>query len=111
MNSNVPLQSVIDSLASIAESDAQIIRSSNGRHVASGNVVGKPTANRVSLSDGEKRPKAVQDAFKRNAALTTLSDACADFGSAVASARAILVDAAKKADAARRAVKTESVAK
>lgn len=104
MNTNATLQSIIDSLATIAENDAQVIRSSNGRHVASGIVVGKPTATRVSLSDGESRPKAVKEAFKRNAALETLADACPDFGAAMTAARAVLADAAKKADAARRDV-------
>lgn len=100
---NTSIQTVIDSLAAIAEADAQVIRSSNGRHISSGIVVGKPTANRVSVSDGESRPKAVKEAFKRDAALTTLCDACDGFKVAIAAARAVLAAAAKDADKVRRA--------
>lgn len=60
---------IVNQLASILEADAQVIRSSNGRHIASGNVVGKSSASRVSLSDGESRPKPVRDAFTRSNAI------------------------------------------
>ena len=97
------IQTVIDNLAAIAEADTQVIRSSNGRHISSGIVVGRPTANRVSVSDGESRPTAVKEAFKRAAALDTLCEACADFKLAIAAARAHITAAVKEADKARRA--------
>ncbi len=96
------MKNYIEILAAQSVKDEQVIRSSNGRHIASGNIVGKPTASRVSLSDGEKRPKAVQDAFKREAALKLLGEVSPDFLLDVNSAKAVIIDAEKKADAARR---------